>query len=304
MALPDFARKEIEDIRSDNVNGAEVLMQRAVELFRRVGADDHFSGAAELQGAVRETARLLVSAQPSMAGLFTIANAFLWATDALESLRTLQDGIAETGQKFLQFGEQHLALIAEHASRLIQSGKTVVTHSNSNTVSRALIEAKKAGKEFSVVCTESRPMMEGVTLARQLGDAGIPVTLVTDAGVFGLIGRSHVILFGADAVAAQGLVNKVGTLGISAVARQHRVPCYALCSTLKFSPLPGTALTQREGNKKELLSGSARNVTPLNLYFDLTPLELLAGIITEEGTMPLLSVKAGISSLNIHPILR
>jgi len=239
-----------------------------------------------------------------MGGLFTIANAFLWATDTFESLQTLQNGIAETGRKLLQFGEQHLALIAGHASRLIQSGKAVVTHSYSNTVFRALLEAKKAGKDFTVVCTESRPMMEGVTLARQLGDAGIAVNLVTDSGVFGLIGNSHVILFGADAVAAQGLVNKVGTLGIAAVARQHRVPCYALCSTLKFSPLLGSALTESEGNQKELLPNPARNVAPLNLYFDLTPLELLAGIITEEGTMPLLSVKASISSLNIHPILR
>ncbi|HTP12113.1 MAG TPA: translation initiation factor eIF-2B [Bacteroidota bacterium] len=304
MTLPGYVNSEIASIESDNVSGAEVIMQRCANVLERVGQDPGLNDAGELQGALREAARLLVNAQPAMAGVFNIANAFLWVSDRTDTIQGLRERVAETGRRFSRFGDEHLALIAGRAARLVQPGQTILTHSNSSTVFRALVEARKLGKEFSVICTESRPMLEGVTLAQGLAEAGIRVELVTDAGVFSLIGRAQCVLFGADAVSSQGLVNKAGTLGIATVARSLVVPCYALCSTAKISPLPGTLLVQREGNRHEALPRPSPNVTPVNHYFDLTPLELLTGIITEEGTMPILAVRVAISALNIHPLLR
>jgi translation initiation factor 2B subunit (eIF-2B alpha/beta/delta family) len=284
MTLPDYLKREIENIGSDNVNSAEVLMQRSVEVFRLIGEDERIHDAEELLRVIGEAARSLAKSQPAMAGLFNIANAFLWATDDVGEIRRLRSIIAETADRFVRSGEDHLKLIAEYGSRLIQTGHTVITHSNSRTVLHSLLEAKKSGKDFIVICTESRPMMEGIALAAQLRQSGINVNLVSDAGIFTLIEKANWVFLGADTVGIRGLVNKAGSLAMATESHRHGIPCYTLCSTLKFSPLP--------------------KPTPLSPYFDLTPLELLAGIITEEGTISPQAAKGRISALNVHPILR
>ncbi len=304
MILPDYITNEIERIASDNVNGAELLTQRSVALFQRVGEDEALTDAEEVKNILRTTARLLVDAQRPMAGLFTVANGFLQATDGVDDIAGLRTNIARTVRTFRTAGEEHLKRIAAHTADLLQPGSTVLTHSNSKTVLTALMEVKKRGTNSAVICSESRPMMEGVALARRLGEAGFRVTLATDAGILGLIAQSQVVLLGADAVATDGIVNKAGTLGIAAVARMNGIPSYALCSSFKMSPSRGATLIQREGDLNEVLPQPPNNVVPANPSFDLTPHELLTATITEDGALSPEAIKAKISSLNIHPAIR
>ncbi|UCH72037.1 MAG: hypothetical protein JSW62_00350, partial [Thermoplasmatales archaeon] len=85
---------------------------------------------------------------------------------------------------------------------------------NNSLEDKALKFAKDNKKIFSVVCTESRPINEGVKLARILGKNDIKVKLVVDSAVFNFIPDANIILVGSDAITINGLINKIGTKGI------------------------------------------------------------------------------------------
>ena len=73
---------------------------------------------------------------------------------------------------------------------------------------------------FDVICTESRPINEGVNLAAKLGGEGIRVKLVIDAAVCSILPQAQIVLIGADSLSAKGLVNKIGTLCLALAARE------------------------------------------------------------------------------------
>jgi methylthioribose-1-phosphate isomerase len=94
-----------------------------------------------------------------------------------------------------------------------------------------------------------------------------------------------VVLLGADTIAPAGLVHKLGTLGLALAARHAGVPVYALAGPEKLLPgLVVGALDQRRP-AGELLRRSPRALRVANYYFDLTPLALMTGIITEAGVL-------------------
>lgn len=126
-------------------------------------------------------------------------------------------------------------------------------------------------------------MNEGVDLARALSTLGLKVTLITDASVFSFVRRCDVVLVGADAVSAHGVVNKIGTASLGEAARLASVPLYVLAGTEKFLS-PSIPLSTRElKNPEEVLGSAVSNITAVNLYFDVTPLDRFTGGVTEEG---------------------
>jgi translation initiation factor 2B subunit (eIF-2B alpha/beta/delta family) len=120
------------------------------------------------------------------------------------------------------------------------------------------------GPGLSVIVCESRPLCEGVAMARRLAAAGIDVTLITDAQAGVFVEQSDVVLLGADAVTPDGIVNKVGSRLLALAARAAGVPVVAVTECLKVSPgpvsavaLPNTSLQEGEEEKEasEVLQG-------------------------------------------------
>jgi translation initiation factor 2B subunit (eIF-2B alpha/beta/delta family) len=147
-------------------------------------------------------------------------------------------------------------------------------------------------------------MNEGVQLAKQLGKKGIKVKLIADAAVYSFLSDADLILVGADAVSYSGLVNKIGTQGLAIAAKQFNKKLYALCSTNKILPKKYQINLNYQKNPKEIISYSLKNVTPLNYYFDITPLDCITGIITEKGILSLLEIQKYINKLPMHSILQ
>jgi len=295
---------QLESIKTDNVNGAEALAKKSAELFRWIAERGRPRSAEEFTGIIRATAKALVNAQPAMAGIFNLANAMLIASEDVREIARMRSVITSTAERFLDSSAEHTKKIAAKAGRLIHSGQTIATHSFSSTVFQSLLAAKESGATFNVICTESRPMMEGVALARSLANSRIPVALVTDAGVGATLERADIVLVGADSIGLEGLVNKAGTMALAAAARRFKLPCYALCSTNKFVPPSCRVLHEKEGDPREILRERAANVTPRNFYFDLTPLEYLSGVLTEHGLLRGETIKKRIRNLKVHPFLR
>ena len=284
----DSIERAIAEIRADNRSGALALTRKAAGVLQQV-ARGTYAARGELYGHLLHAGRGLIAAQPAMAPIFNLVNAVLLEARAQETLEGMQEAVLSESQVFLQEAEAHLHQMAPHVLSLIDPEATVLTHSHSTTVSHLLGVVQQAGVPFRLVCTEARPMLEGRDLAQAMASRGIPTTLVPDALAFSLLQERTVslVLLGADSLSVRGVVNKAGTLGIALAARHFRVPCHVVCGSEKFIPEAWRPRLNVKENRdpREVWDAPVENVRVLNRYFDVSPLELFSGVLTEEGIL-------------------
>lgn len=291
--IPIKVQKSIDVIKSDNTSGSIELARKSVEVLMLL-SNENFS-----LYQIKMTLRSLVKAQPAMASIFTFANNLL---SSLENNKNQQysDQVNKYCIRFLSDLDNSDKLVSEKARNLINNNSTIITHSFSSAVLNTLTYAKKSGLEFSVICTESRPKNEGVKLAKLLGSKNINVKLIVDSAIFSFLLEADIIFVGADAVTSNGLVNKIGTLGLVTYAHQLKKPVYALSSNIKFLPKDYKLNLHQYKNPNEILPTKISNVNAINYYFDVTPLNLFTGLITEEKVLKPCEIKEKINHLNIH----
>jgi methylthioribose-1-phosphate isomerase len=156
--------------------------------------------------------------------------------------------------------------------------------------------AHHAGREISVWVDETRPYLQGARLtAWELAQAGVPHTLIPDVAAGHLMSRSEVdvILVGADRVAANGdTANKVGTYSLAVLAARHGIPFFvcAPTSSIDLATPDGASIEIEERAADEVLEIRGVRIAPAgtevrNPSFDVTPAELITGIVTEEGVV-------------------
>jgi len=145
-----------------------------------------------------------------------------------------------------------------------------------------------------VLADETRPFLQGARLtAWELVRDGIETTVITDnmAGAIMRQGQIDLVVVGADRIAANGdTANKIGTYTVAVLAREHGIPFYvaAPLSTIDLRTPDGDHIPIEERNTREVTHLGTARVTPegaliRNPAFDVTPHELIAGIITERG---------------------
>jgi methylthioribose-1-phosphate isomerase len=106
-------------------------------------------------------------------------------------------------------------------------------------------------------------------------------------------GRVNVVITGADRIAANGdTANKIGTYGVAVLAAAHKIPFYVAAPSSTFdSSLPnGEAIPIEQRDPDEIRCGFGRPTAPPNVpcfspAFDVTPAQLITGIITERGVI-------------------
>ena len=192
--------------------------------------------------------------------------------------------------------------IGEHAAQLLQDGSTVLTHCNAGALATGGIGtalapvylAHEAGRHLRVYAGETRPLLQGSRLtAWELGRAGVDVTVITD-GMSGALFKTDppdIVLVGSDRIAANGdVANKVGTYGLAVLARHHGVPFYVLAptSTVDLHTSTGDDIPIEHRAADEVRRGFGRLTAPADAQvwspaFDVTPAELITGIVTEQG---------------------
>jgi translation initiation factor 2B subunit (eIF-2B alpha/beta/delta family) len=135
-------------------------------------------------------------------------------------------------------------------------------------------------------CTEGRPVFEGRTLATRLAAAGCAVRFFTDAAIGHALEGCDAVVVGADAVAAQWFINKSGTRLLAHAASRYGVPVYVLAGREKFvSGEVEAHLEIVEGALDEVWPNAPDGITVRNPYFERTPLDLVAGVITDAGML-------------------
>ena len=238
-----------------------------------------------------ESYEVLAKSRPTAVNLF-------WA---LERMKKAKDLESEARAIF----DEDLAANRAMGSRganLIPERARVMTHCNTGALATAgfgtalgVIRSAK-DKNISVIANETRPYLQGARLtAWELVQEGIPCTLITDsmAGHLMSKGEVDVIVVGADRIAANGdVANKIGTYTLAVLAKRHGIPFYvaAPLSTFDASIPDGSHISIEERPAAEVTGyGETRwapeGVAVRNPAFDVTPAELITGIICEKGVV-------------------
>lgn len=187
--------------------------------------------------------------------------------------------------------------IGNHGAQLIQPGNGILTHCNAGSLAVSRLGTATApmyvqhsnGVPFKVYADETRPLYQGARLtAWELDKAGIDVTLICDnmAATTMASGAIDLVIVGTDRVARNGdVVNKIGTLNVAILSKHFGIPFYVACPSSTFDPDTPSGLRvpieQREPS--EVLGDHAADVQVINPAFDVTPADLVTGIITEKG---------------------
>jgi methylthioribose-1-phosphate isomerase len=192
--------------------------------------------------------------------------------------------------------------IGENGKILIHDGDGVLTHCNAGSLATAgygtalsvIYAAWAEGKRFRVFVDETRPLLQGARLTCwELTREKIPATVVTDnmAGWLMKKGEIDLVVVGADRIARNGdTANKIGTYGVAVLSKWHHLPFYvaAPTSTLDLSLAFGNEIPIEERAAEEVTHFRGLRITPkgigtFNPAFDVTPHDLISGIITEKG---------------------
>jgi methylthioribose-1-phosphate isomerase len=203
------------------------------------------------------------------------------------------------------------AAIGRFGAELMPDEGGVLTHCNAGGLATAgdgtalsvLFAAVAAGKKIHVFADETRPLLQGARLTSwECQQRDVPVTVICDS-MAALVMRDkkvQAVVTGADRIAANGdAANKVGTYSVAVLAKAHCIPFYvaAPSSTFDMSLASGDLIPIEERARDEISHSFGKQTVPdgvdvWNPAFDVTPAELIAGIITERGVISHVSTES------------
>ena len=178
--------------------------------------------------------------------------------------------------------------IIAFAEKKVKNGMIVYTHCHSSTVCKILIAAKNNGKKFEVHNTETRPLYQGRKTAKELTEAGIPVTHYIDSGMRHAIKKADLIFLGVDAITTTKVLNKIGSETIAIIAADLEIPIYCCADSWKFDfeSIQGFDEEIEERHTSEVWKDAPKGVTIHNYAFDRINPKYHTGIISELGVLP------------------
>jgi ribose 1,5-bisphosphate isomerase len=274
--------QRIEAVRTDREHGSRWLVRETIMILRDLAQQQDIAEQERLQHLYR-AGRELAQARPSMAAI----------ASAVGRVLSVQGGtaaIAQQAQRLLDDYDTATERIATHAQPYLKG--YLLTCSISGTVLEVLQKCRQSIERITVL--EGRPRYEGRETARMLSQAGIPVTLITDAQADIFLPCCQGIVVGADSILADGdVINKAGTALLAWAGQGHGVPFYVLCETLKIAPYSwsGEHLLE-EKEPEEVLEQAMPGVSVRNFYFDRTFYRLVGKLITEQGILEQQDIRA------------
>jgi len=291
MPICEEIARLVDEIQDDRSHGAIELARRALVILRTAAEHSQADDVDRFLHEQRGVVQVLILVRPSMAPIRNVANRLMKAlSDRAEELdmRPLRDFMASKVDEMVADTRQAVVRIARNTLDLVADGTTIMTHSYSSTVVAALQEVCSQRRDIRVVVTRSGPGRTGEETTRQLNGFGIPVTLIDDNAVAVHMPSVNILMLGADTVCADGVVNAIGSYQLAVVGAATSVPVYVLCDSLKFDPelvREDADLENGEPTEVSEPSGLPAGVAISNPRFDFTPLELVTGIVTEDGVL-------------------
>jgi methylthioribose-1-phosphate isomerase len=264
----------------------------------------NFNNTSELIDFAQKNADRLAESRPTAVNLFWALN--LCMKEIKENTSATPDELKNillrTALGILEEDIQMCRSIGIHGKELLKDGMGILTHCNAGALATGdygtalspMYVAHEADMKIKVYADETRPLLQGSRLtAWELNQAGIDVTVICDNMTAQVMkeGKIDLVIVGSDRLSANGdAANKIGTYGVAILAKYHNIPFYVAApySTFDLSLDSGDKIPIEQRDPDEIANGFGRRTAPLgvNFYnpaFDVTPNELITGIITEKG---------------------
>lgn len=260
--------------------------------------------APDFAAAMEDAEQVLAASRPTAVNLF-------WALRRMAGCLKANGGTPEAIDALIReakaIHEEDVAMnhaLGDFGAAVVPHHARILTHCNAGslatggygTVLGVVRSAFSQGKVDMIYADETRPLLQGARLtAYELVHDNIPCTLITDnmAGFLMAQGKVDLVILGCDRMAANGdFANKIGTYSVAVNARYHGIPFYTALpsSTIDLSIEDGSGIPieERPGVEVTHLAGvqtAPEQVRTWNPAFDVTPHQLLTGIITERGVI-------------------
>ena len=261
----------------------------------------------EYYSYMKDMEKYLAAARPTAVNLF-------WALKRVnkkildlreEPLSEIDATVEKEAMDIQREDEEACRAIGLHGQEIFTCARasfTVLTHCNAGALATSkygtalapVYVARERGLDVRVFVDETRPLLQGSRLtAYELHMSGVDVTVITDGMAASVMSKGWIdaCIVGCDRVAANGdAANKIGTYGVALLAKAHNIPFYVACpiSTVDLDTRSGGDIEIEERDPLEITEGMGKRTVPYgvkvyNPAFDVTPHELISGIITEKG---------------------
>jgi ribose 1,5-bisphosphate isomerase len=286
--MAETIRTTAEKIRKLQLQGARNVAIAAVKAIQTQAQQTTAKNKAAFIAELKEAQTIFVASRETEP---LMRNAIRWIITQAQAAKTekvdaLSQNVVENANQFLKDLEGSKEQIAEIGANRIRDGSVVFTHCHSSTVTRLLAKAKADGKNFKVICTETRPAYQGRITANELLGLGIETMFIVDSAARSFMGNVDIVIVGADAITSEGnVVNKIGSSSIAVIAHEARVPFYVVSELLKFDPetLRGECEKIEQRSPAEVWIEAPARLDVRNPAFDVTPNRYIHGIVCEEG---------------------
>lgn len=247
--------------------------------------------------------KVLRNTRPTAVNLFWALERVMKKARSQNNIKSIKDVVLSEALKMAEEDISANKQMGSFGSALIEDGDAVLTHCNAGALATVaygtalgvLRAAKDQGKRINVIATETRPVLQGARLtAFELKHDGIDVSVAPDTAIGSLMSRRMVkkVIVGADRVLRTGHVfNKIGTYQVAILANRHNIPFYVAAPLSSFDlKSDPDQVTIEERSFAEVTSIGGKRTVPkgvrvFNPAFDITPPELISGIITEKGIL-------------------
>ena len=291
------------------VRGAPAIgVAAAYGVCLAIGTMSDTASPSEAADSVQKARDHLASSRPTAVNLFWALDRMTETADLFidenpsDPVEAFKQTLLDQAHAICNEDKQMCEAIGHNGESLIPDGGAVLTHCNAGALATAGIGtalapmyiAHSRGKRFRVYVDETRPLLQGARLtAWELTQAQIEAVLVCDNMAASLMqaGRVDAVITGADRIVANGdTANKIGTLGLSILAKHYGIPFYiaAPSSTFDLAISSGDQIPIEQRNIEEVTGFGQVRTAPVDMpaynpAFDVTPAQHIAAIITERG---------------------
>ena len=251
---------------------------------------------------LRRSAEILRATRPTAVNLFWAIERVMKVAEKSETVEEIRRNVINEALRMAEEDVETNKKLGRNGAELVKDGDKILTHCNAGalatvgygTVLGVIRAAVEQGKNIMVYACETRPKLQGARLTVwELMRDGIKVKLITDNMAAFLMQRGEIdeVIVGADRIVAKTghVINKIGTLSHAIAAKFYNIPFYVAApfSSIDFEHNLSEIVIE-ERDPREVLYVGRERIAPKgaevwNPAFDITPPELISGIITERG---------------------
>ena len=290
-----------EAIRTLVVRGAPAIGVSGAFGLALASLQSNADSKEKLLEDMRKAKKILFETRPTAVNLGWGLEHIMKIAEAGESVEQIKKSVVDEAKKMAEEDIEINKAMGKNGSELFDNNDTIMTHCNAGALATVaygtalgVIRAtKESGKNVKVIATETRPIQQGSRLtAFELKHDGFDVSLIPDTAVGysmanGLVNK---VVVGADRIVRTGHVfNKIGTYQVATMAKQHGIPFYVAAPLSTFdleSNAEDVIIEMRKGSEVTGIGDKKTapdDIKVINPAFDMTPPELITGIITEKG---------------------